>query len=112
MLTCLEFTNVLNNEIQKFFRLLCLQSDYVASNEMMIGKTWFRKDVEGIRRNRIWDNIPAFTWRDWEKPQITLVRIAGSWPGFWSQDLPNTKQRFSVLLLREAYFAHLELSWY
>jgi hypothetical protein len=30
---------------------------------------WILRDVEGSRRNIIWDTIPPLAWRNWVKPQ-------------------------------------------
>jgi hypothetical protein len=63
-------------------------SDYMALKGWMVIHYKLKDDVEGRVRIVIWDDFPAFTWRDWEKLWEPLVRIV-SFPDRHSNRAPS-----------------------
>jgi hypothetical protein len=60
--------------------------------------------VEGNVCDLIWSNIPAFTQKDWGKPQKNQVPVVSVLAEMWAQQLPNTSQNHQCLSQLAQFF--------
>jgi hypothetical protein len=52
------------------------------------------KSVEGRGRGKIWDTLPAFVWRHWEKLRKLSDKSADLWLEIWIEDITNMKHGY------------------
>jgi hypothetical protein len=73
-----------------YLTTLSFNSGYIASIASEING-WIWKDVEGISRGLIRQDILKFVWKNWGK-QRKSGRIVCQQTGIWTRDLPRMKQ--------------------
>jgi hypothetical protein len=66
-------------------------------------KGWYVNDeFESMWKEAVVAIIPAFAWRNWEKPRGLSITIDGLRAEILTLDLPNTKQEFLTTTFRDS----------
>jgi hypothetical protein len=53
---------------------------------------WLNKDGTELSWHIPPDTLSVYSWKNWGKPQITFLRMAGPRSKIWTRNVPSKKQ--------------------